>query len=182
MRCPCCEPSVELRKQALESALSVYLCERCGGTWVRAVDYWRWRAEHKGGESAGGGSGHIMPADSEGLKLCPEDGHILGRYRVAHGVEFALDHCAACEGVWLDRYEWYALRELGLHQHLPEIFSEEWQREVRSEERREVEQGQWVRQLGEEDFARIREVRQWIDTHPRRSELYAFLSPANDAD
>ncbi|HET7462145.1 MAG TPA: zf-TFIIB domain-containing protein [Longimicrobium sp.] len=182
MRCPVCKPALELQPQALESSLTVHGCPNCHGSWVRAADYWRWRAEHTPSQPSAppsGGGARPEPADTEGLKLCPDDGHILGRYRVGHGLGFAVDHCRNCDGVWLDANEWEALRQAGVHEHLPEVYSDEWQREVRAEDRREREQAQWTRQLGEADFARVREVRAWIDAHPHRSELYAFLNPAN---
>jgi Zn-finger nucleic acid-binding protein len=183
MRCPVCKPAPELQPQTPDASPTVHACPNCHGTWVRAADYWRWRAEHRADLAAAApaptAGARSEPADTDGLKLCPEDGHILGRYRVGHGLGFAVDHCRNCDGVWLDANEWEALRQAGVHGSLTEIYSEEWQREVRAEDRREREQAQWIRQLGEADFARVREVREWLDAHPHRSELYAFLNPSN---
>ena len=31
------------------------------------------------------------------------------------------------------------------------------------------------RRLGDEDYRRAQEIREWLDPHPKRSELFAYL-------
>jgi len=32
--------------------------------------------------------------------------------------------------------------------------------------------------VGKDDLAKVKQIKQWLDGHPRRSELYAYLTPA----
>jgi hypothetical protein len=76
--------------------------------------------------------------------------------------------------MWFDAGEWAALVERNLHDDLLQMVFDDWQREVARSERRDNTEDQFRRQLGD-DYERIREIKTWIDTHPRRSELYAYL-------
>ena len=109
------------------------------------------------------------------MKLCPEDGAFLSRYRVGTGDSITIDRCAACSGIWLDANEWDILGEHDLHEHLYDVLDPEWQDELRDAELSQVEHGSYLRQLGTDDLQRLQEVRDWLDSHPQKSELYAYL-------
>jgi hypothetical protein len=81
----------------------------------------------------------------------------------------------SCEGVWLDADEWSALRAGEFHRHLHEIFTDEWQERIRKATDRERHEAQWQRQLGSADYRRIRHIKNWLEEHSKRSELYAYL-------
>ncbi|HET6230581.1 MAG TPA: zf-TFIIB domain-containing protein [Longimicrobiaceae bacterium] len=179
MNCPVCASHPELVEEMIEPMLTARRCPDCGGEWIRAADYWRWRAEH-GAAAAPTEEGEETPGtvevhDAPGMKVCPDCRHFMATYRVGHGVPFRIDHCRNCDGVWLDRDEWAALRARGLNDDLHLIFFDDWQRDVRDEERRALAEAQFERQVGAENLARIREVKAWLDANPHRSELYAYL-------
>lgn len=176
MRCPTCPQRSDLVTTELEPHLAAHTCAPCGGHWLRAASYWKWRA--LGGAAAetnGGAIPEIEVRDHAGVLQCPDCRHILGRYRVGARVPFTIDRCRSCEGAWFDAGEWTALRAGEFHLRLHEIFTDEWQKQVRDEHRKEREEAQWERQLGTADHRRMRHVRAWIDEHPKRSELYAYL-------
>ncbi len=177
MRCPTCPERSDLGTTQLEPHLAAHTCTRCAGQWLRAASYWKWRA--LGGTAAAEEGGQETPdievRDRSGLLQCPECRHILGRYQVGARVPFTVDRCRNCEGVWFDAEEWRALRAGDLHRQLHEIFTDDWQERIRAELRKEREEEQWERQLGPADHRRMRHVKAWIDAHPKRSELYAYL-------
>ena len=57
------------------------------------------------------------------LKLCPESGRILARYKILPDTEFYLDRCGHCNGIWFDKNEWDALVEHNLHDNVNEFFT-----------------------------------------------------------
>jgi hypothetical protein len=77
--------------------------------------------------------------------------------------------------VWLDPEEWEILGQHGLHEHLYDLLDAEWQDQLRRVEQTEAEQARYLRRLGPQDLERIQEVRDWLDAHPKKSELYAYL-------
>jgi Zn-finger nucleic acid-binding protein len=121
--------------------------------------------------------------DSGPGKLCPACGAFLILHKVGCGLAFHLDRCGRCGGTWLDANEWEFLRSRDLHRSLHLVFSESWQRRVRREERTRqyrrvvtsVLDERLRRQCGEPDIERLKRFKQWIDGHPRRRELYAYL-------
>jgi Zn-finger nucleic acid-binding protein len=164
---------------AIDSALPAFQCGQCAGHWMRFGDYLGWRERQPGDQpevpAAPTALEMVFDASAAGLRRCPDCAHVLTRYRVGHGVPFTLDRCGNCNGVWLDRSEWDDLRARGLHDNLHEMFGPGWQRAIRTEEERRLSDAQFARQLGAADFARTQEVGAWLATHPRRSEILAYL-------
>ena len=177
MECPVCKPTRSLVLAPREDGqLAARRCPSCNGHWIRSSDFWRWRAL-QGENVPATPAPDISDAPSEplGLKLCPDCGYVLGRYRVGHGVPFTVDRCRNCEGAWLDGGEWDTLRARNLHDDLPLMFDDAWQRTVRREEQLRATEDSFRRRLGDDDYARAREVRSWLDVHPKRSEVFAYL-------
>lgn len=173
MNCPSCDSSRTLQVETVSSGLRCRECPECHGRWLRSDDYWRWRSR----DPEPGVSPTESPSgeDGTGLRWCPEDGYLLARFHVGPPHGFSIEQCRTCSGVWFDRGEWEALLEGGLVLRLNHILSEEWQDELRAQRRASLEEEQWERQLGRESLQRIREIKEWLDSHPKRSELYAFL-------
>ncbi|BDI29236.1 hypothetical protein CCAX7_12870 [Capsulimonas corticalis] len=166
-----------LTDHTLENGLTSQSCAACGGQWLSAERYWSWRHAH--GENlperpADELETPAVPEISKG-KLCPQDGHILTPYRVGHGVGFSLDHCGHCGGIWLDGGEWDVLKARNLHDDIHYVFSDVWQSDLRRKERAEALEQMWLDKLGEETLAEARRIKIWIEGHPKRHELIAFL-------
>jgi Zn-finger nucleic acid-binding protein len=176
MNCPV--DAGPLTRVRLDAALPAFQCGVCAGHWVRFGDYLGWR-EHAPGNvperPAGESRGAPEPREDGGVRRCPDCSALLTRYRVGHGIPFSLDQCGRCNGIWLDAHEWEALRERGLHDDLNRVFGPGWQHEVRTEEERLLTDAQFARQLGETDFGRTRDFAGWMNGHPRRSEIMAYL-------
>jgi Zn-finger nucleic acid-binding protein len=113
--------------------------------------------------------------DSKRAKLCPQCGRLLARARVGHGLPFYLDRCASCGGFWFDAGEWDALLAVGLHTEAHHVFSDTWQAEVLRQERQQQHERLMIAKLGEVDWREIHRIKEWIEGHPHRAELYAVL-------
>jgi Zn-finger nucleic acid-binding protein len=181
MTCPVCTPPQELRAAAVEGSLSVHGCPRCGGRWVRNADYLAW-VQSAGAPRLSFRAEPVVHAvrpesasDTQpGLRRCPDDQYVLARFRVGQGIDFVVDHCRTCAGTWFDASEWEVLRERGLHDDLLHVITDEWQQSVRDQERRARLDAEFRARVGD-DYARLLEVKAWLDAHPRRPELLAFL-------
>ena len=189
MKCPACK-DMTLEDFELEPGLAAARCGGCGGQWVNGAGYLRW-VEARGpkppggasagaAEATGSGGGDGTPAgqavnDNRKAKLCPECGRFLTRAKVGRGLDFLLDRCGSCGGIWFDAGEWEALRARGLHDDAHFVFSDAWQADVLRRDREAQHDRLLAQKVGEADWAEIKRVRAWLDGHPHRTALYAVL-------
>lgn len=173
--CPACVRS-SLRPSAAEPLLPSRRCADCGGQFVRGEHYYRWldhpdRAPQT--EPATGAVGELI--DSPKAKICPECGKLMRRCRVGHGAAFSIDRCGACGGMWLDANEWEALARHGLRDRVHFVFSDAWQTRLLQQERNDAAHRQVEARLGPQDFGELLRVTDWIEHHPHRDEVAAYL-------
>ena len=175
--CPMCGGG--LRPTFYDEKLPVNECEACGGAWARANEYaiWLKRQAPSGMEQkvTGEVDSTLQIRDSQQAAFCPDCGHFLRRYRVASALDFHLDRCNTCNGVWLDRNEWEALRSVDLHDELRQIFTHPWQERIHDEEVAQKLDRMYLERFGAEDYERIKKLRAWLSDHPNRSTLLAYL-------
>jgi Zn-finger nucleic acid-binding protein len=114
--------------------------------------------------------------ESQRIKTCPECNHFLIRYRVGHGLDFSIDRCGACGGLWFDQNEWEILKLRNLHDDVHLIFSAAWQLRAAREEEVQRRRDRLLKQLGAEDFSEVERMHNWLRTHPRRSTILAYLA------
>lgn len=177
-QCPVCND--ELSKAYLESGLPAYNCERCNGVWLSANEYLMWLRIQPPSDCQG--EAIDMPlqiTDSKQAILCPDCGRILRRYKISPDIEFHLDRCGRCNGVWFDQNEWQALKAQGLHGKVNMFFTEPWQRKLRQEETRRRFERMYCNRFGGEDYAEIKRIKSWLIEHPQRSGLLAYLLDQN---
>jgi Zn-finger nucleic acid-binding protein len=178
VKCPVCQKH-RLRRAELEKGLSALICEECSGIWISHAQYLRWL--EKGGPELAEevGEAPLPLAEPDTAKLCPECGFILTRYRFWPEIEFHLDRCAHCGSVWFDQNEWEVLKQQDLHDRVHLFFTAPWQSELRREAARRRMDEIYLKRFGEQLYSEIKRLRRWVDEHPRRAEVLAFL---NDPD
>ena len=177
MNCPVCN-TVGLRKALLEEDLPCSDCISCGGHWVNSFEFWNWLAKHPAPEGVEPPVASPKPLSQEikGARICPECAHILSRFKVGVGFDFTIDRCGHCGGIWFDENEWEFLKSRGLHCEAHHVFSSEWQNRVRKEETAMNLVALFRQRIGISDFERARQVKVWLDIHPRRSEILSYLN------
>lgn len=177
MNCPNCKDS-RLVPHALETDLNTEECGGCGGHWIGAVHYWRWLDSHGSDLQENPATEHadLEVLDGDSARVCPECKRILARSRVGHGLDFYVDRCIECGGIWLDRNEWLVLKSRNLHDDIHRIFSRSWQdRNLRAEQ--EAYRERWLKEVfGEERLAYMKEFRAWLRTQEHQGAIHSFLS------
>lgn len=177
MHCPSCL-SAPLTPHDIEPALQVLSCQTCKGYWMPSAAYWQWlETKHDIAEAIKEDSSFSVDLrDSRHAMLCPDCGHILIKFKVGHGIDFWLDHCKACYGVWLDQYEWEVLRAQGLHIELHRICTGDWQKQRHASEQQAWFEQTYGEKFGCDDYAEVKKIRQWLNLHPKKSDLLAYLT------
>ena len=175
MKCPVCKTDTLGAIDLLEG-LPAHECSNCGGVWVPSNAYLTWKRAQ--GEDVAERKG-IIDIDpnwevSE-LKLCPNSGHIMTRYKVFPDTDFYLDRCRHCNGIWFDKQEWGVLVDRNLHDNLNEFFTRPWQDKLHFAETKKKMDDLYLQKFGKDDYQHVRKVREWLENHPRRGMLLAFL-------
>lgn len=173
LTCPLCHPKV-LNAVTLESDLTAQQCPECHGIWLNMTQYVAWVRAHSDSPTFEE-TETISGTDDEKFKRCPEDDHALGRYKVGHGVDFTLDRCATCNGVWLNGGEWEALKHKGLHTQIHSVFTSAWQHAIREDEYRRTTEAFYTEKFGAERYTEIRRIKEWLNAQPEKSMLVAYL-------
>lgn len=179
--CPNCGELSQLQPH-LEGTppLSCESCQRCGGIWITPAAYSSWletAADTRPVATAAVDDFELK--EGPFLRRCPECSYVLGRYRVSAELPFTVERCHNCHGVWLDAHEWDLLKSHDLQQRLHAIFDAEWQDSVRQQGQRQREDERRRQVLGEADYARILEMRNWLESHGQRDLLWAMLLGGN---
>jgi Zn-finger nucleic acid-binding protein len=175
MHCPVC--TTTLQPTTLESSLKASTCPVCGGHFILSSDYLDWRQQQGPNlEEQPDPTPLLESTDSSGVKRCPHCQSLMFRYKVGHDIAFGVDHCGSCNSVWLDRNEWDSLKRRNLHDDINRMFTESWQRRVRAAEHRATMDTIYQEKFGAADYAEVQRVKAWLDAHPQRQAVRAFLT------
>lgn len=175
-KCPVCKKAT-LKQVFLESELPTRQCGDCGGIWISANDYLVWlKTLENEPQQEPVINTQIPQTDSQVATICPDCGRFLRRYRIWPHVEFHLDRCETCNGIWFDRHEWDAVKGMNLHHQVNAFFTRVWQDKLKEKEVRDRLEQMYVERFGVEDYGRVQEIRHWLQNHPKGHYLLAFLT------
>lgn len=176
MRCPVCANET-LAARELQPDVVAQKCAGCGGLWLSSPQFANWIDAVQAGKAAGATIATALAPINEPktAKICPECGHLMTRYKVGHALSFSLDRCGNCGGSWFDGNEWETLKSGELWNQVHLIFSPAWQNRVRQAEQTEQLLAQFAAKLGPLDFAETERVKAWLDQHPHREAILAYL-------
>ena len=166
----------ELQATTLEDGLNVFRCPEGGGIYITLENYWKWK-QAKGGvveEEVVLEKDFPVSEYDEAVKICPESGTLMSRYRVGHGLSFRVDR-SITGGVWLDAGEWEALHANGIHRNLHLVFTAPWQKAVISEEQTALYNERLRNRLGDAFYQELTTLREKIWSHPLSAEIFAYL-------
>ena len=177
-KCPVCK-NVVLELSIFENTLPIMVCNSCGGSWLRANEYALWLKSQKPGsfdETKTQETSTRFPiVESNKASICPDCGHLLRKYKIGAKVDFHLDRCNNCNGVWLDKNEWETLRVADMHDEINQFFTKPWQQVIQNKETSAKLEAMYLERFGDTDFQKIKEIREWLKEHPHRNNLIAFL-------
>jgi len=172
--CPKCQDT-ELRHTLIAGNLTAHSCGRCTGLLISLIGYRRWREVH-----------YHSTADAEAVKVncetpdtknaiaCSRCRTVMIKYRISARSDHRIDYCASCEDIWLDGGEWELIENLVGSKHLARIFTQPWQHRIRLETVDIMRSDRLESSFGK-DFEKIRDLKDWLDKHPAREEVLAYL-------
>jgi Zn-finger nucleic acid-binding protein len=88
---------------------------------------------------------------------------------------FYVERCPNCQGLWCDHGEWDILETLGLHTTIDQLFSAEWQTQIRQIQQMSKERQATIEKLGTELANLVFEVGEKLKEHPNGDFGVAYL-------
>jgi len=178
MKCPSCENG-KLQNAYLENDLPCKTCDHCGGNWLLLEHYLRWKGGHTEEITLSESDVKVELTETERALICPASGALMLKYRISKDSEHRLDLSPNINGVWLDRGEWQLLKRSGLAEKLNKIFTAPWQKEISAGSSKDMFEQLYRQKFGNADYERAQEIRDWLQDHPNRYALRAFLISDN---
>lgn len=179
MQCLTC--AGQMQAQEVAEGLSSAVCSTCGGVWLDLRVYQRWIAARQlamktiNTATQTVSEEPVLEATPQALR-CPNCQNLLQKYRIASQQAFRVDRCAPCNQVWFDAAEWRSLNSQGLLTELTSILSDRGQRDIRAAETRERMTQMYRQRFGDADYAQATAMREWLEQHPQRRQILAYLS------
>lgn len=164
-----------LQPVTLEEGLQAYVCPESGGHWIPAKNYWEWQRQLPAATNHHP-SVHTEPTSEfeDTVKVCPESGTIMSRYKVGHGLAFRIDR-SITGGIWLDPGEWEALIAGNLHHELHLVFTTQWQKAIREKDHATAYEAMLREKLGDQLFEKTSTLRSELISHPARAAALSYL-------
>ncbi|MEM6449599.1 MAG: zf-TFIIB domain-containing protein [Cyanobacteria bacterium P01_D01_bin.105] len=154
MECPICHKH-SLHEVRLDTGLLAHQCHQCFGYWISSEHYWEWLqyreqeqrlspAPHPAVQRLATADSLPPVNDNSTANLCADCGRLMTKAKVGRGLNFYLDRCSHCHGVWLDQHEWDHLKQQDLHHKIHYMFSSAWQFSVRKETQVQPKRPAWA--------------------------------------
>lgn len=180
MDCPKCK-NVTLRDGFLEENFPVQCCQECKGTWIPATEYEDWQSRTRNNPVVPDLLSRTLDVDfvqspfDMKAALCPECKRYLSRAKVNLKTAFYVERCLNCRGIWCDYGEWEMLKKLGMHSTIEQLFTNDWQTQVRTRQFSDRERQATIDKLGDELAARVFELAEILEKHPNGDFGVAYL-------
>ncbi|PZD72265.1 hypothetical protein C1752_03852 [Acaryochloris thomasi RCC1774] len=170
--CPACQ-SVTLESTNLEAHLSASQCSSCDGHWVAADDYHAWL---ENGPQAAAATAAVAVEDSTHAVFCPHCSQLMRKTNVGHDLNFYLDQCPCCHGVWFDQHEWDNLKSKDLHTQVHQMSSAAWQQKARQYSLRSTVRQVYASKFSSTDYSEAERIKNWLERHPQKQDLLSFFA------
>jgi len=178
MICPSCKKG-PLRPTKLEESLPALSCTQCHGFLLSMLSYRMWVESNP--NSVNQTHDHEIEElnDSSKAMTCPKCQKFMSKYRISGETLNKLDSCGNCGELWIDNGEWQLLQSLGLINKLSSILSDPWQSNIRKQDHESSYESRYEKLLGEKEYSKIREFRDWLRKHKHIIEIKNYIARIN---
>lgn len=173
MKCPRCL-NQKLNPAELEAGLVCGECKNCQGRLVSLLNYRHWLIQLDYGQLETP-QNPLKVEDNVQAIICQKCNHLMTKYRMDVDAQNRLDYCGHCDEVWFDKGEWELLKKLNHHYHLPHLVTEVWQNQLRHEENERLLHKRYIKLLGDDEFRKLLDFKQWLDGHKAKVQIRQFL-------
>lgn len=175
MKCPKCK-NVDLKPTKLEDGLPVMGCSECQGSVLSLLYYRDWAERTVAVDSVEEIPSDVsVDSDTTTALSCPKCSKLMTKFSIASQHKNRIDLCGFCDEAWLDGSEWTLLKSLELAHKLPKVFTDHWQRSVRSEKMESMKVERLKKVVGQVDTEKAVEIKDWLKNHDDKTTILQFI-------
>ncbi|MBF7073410.1 zf-TFIIB domain-containing protein [Glaciecola sp. MH2013] len=179
MNCTSCKKGL-LQPSFIDGLFRAHTCNNCGGNWILVEDFVTWKEknpEHEFEECSEWSEEDT--ADTTSALLCPITGSIMRKFKVSAKTSHRIDYSNAVGGIWLDSGEWELLKAEGIAGTLNNVLTQSWQNKIREKSSTNNFADIYESKFGEDNYAKVKEIREWLNSQPQKSDLRSYLLAEN---
>ncbi|ALU42851.1 TFIIB-type zinc ribbon-containing protein [Pseudoalteromonas rubra] len=174
MKCTSCGEG-QLRPGFIEGLFRAHSCDQCQGDWILIEDYVAWKERNPDYQFAEQIEFGNEAEDSKRALFCPVSGTLMRKFRISASSAHRVDYSVATGGIWLDKGEWHLLKAEGLAGALNQLVTQQWQQQIREDTSQQNFADIYQDKFGDETYQRLRDIRTWLNNHPQKADLRAYL-------
>jgi len=178
LTCPSCQKG-KLKPDFIDNLFRCNTCTQCGGHWFYLPDYLAWLDKGKSEATISNVLVEKDEQDTINAMVCPVTGNLMLKYRISNNTSHRLDLSPTLSAIWLDKNEWELIKEEGLSRQLNRIFTEPWQRKIKSDQAKETFEAMYQEEFGEENYAKLKEMRDRLSNQKHKQAMLAYLLADN---
>lgn len=114
--------------------------------------------------------------DTSRALACPKCHKLMHKFWLDAGHQTRVDMCTSCDEVFLDSGEWELLQELDLVSAFPQVFTDQWQNNVRRTRNKQRVDEKYQQALGDEVFNQTKTFSSWLHEQPKKNLILEYLS------
>jgi len=149
-------------------------CPNCEGAFLSLLYYRDW-IENNELSMLAEPAQIAEDTDTKTALSCPKCAKLMTKFSVSGKVDNRIDLCNSCDEAWIDGGEWTLLKSLELAGRLPTVFTEQWQRQVRTEKMASLKLERLKNMVGESDAIKALEIKAWLKDNANKMILIQFL-------
>lgn len=176
MICPSCKQG-KLKPSFIDNLFRCNCCTHCGGNWFYLTDYLHWLDKSQAVDS--NENPIVERDDTKNAMICPITGQIMLKYRISNKSSHRLDLSPSLSAIWMDKGEWELIKEEGLSRQLNQIFSEPWQRKVKTEQAKVTLDTMYTEEFGDTNYIKLKDMRSWLNGKENKHAMLSFLLADN---
>lgn len=173
MDCPQCK-GYRLEPCELEPGLVASRCSKCNGTLLPLMNYRYW-IDNNPEITTDVPAGEVAE-DNRQARICPKCSRMMTKFRVGVEPDNRIELCTGCDEAWLDAGEWQLLKALDVHDKLPGIFTEAWQRNIRLKKQEQNLKAHYAEVLGDDVFSKTDSFKDWLNQQPNKLQIIQYLT------
>lgn len=178
MNCQVCKKG-QFEFKEIHNNLKAKECNSCNGIWISYSNYNKY-LELNPPMIEDINFANLEPCsndnDSLDAKICYDCGAILVKTMVGFDINFYVDRCPSCHGIWLDNGEWDKLSKNHIENLINFFFTDYWKNRIFDYNKEKRWKQLLQREVGSGNLLKIFDFIDWLKKQDKKENIIAYIN------